>query len=362
MSRIRFVVSMLLARVLFGQASLAGPESAPENSAVRVQRTPAIPASESRKTGTFADQFDFGGNVRALANSMQPSPAVGAPPAAAHGQPAAPQDYHAPTDVTLSATAQQAVEFSASWRAQQNGAAPGPDGRVLFAFGAGLPSVVCAPLRVCLIELQPGEKLLGEPQIGDSVRWNVAPATYGKGDENTAVLVLKPQMPGLDTNLLITTDRRAYYVRLVSKAEDYVSRVAFVYNDDDGGRKWKEHFAEQKRAELVTARDSGQAQPALLLAVEHLHFDYQIKGGDENIRPRRVFDDGSKTYIQMSANVANREAPVFVVVGPDGKGEVVNYRMRDQIYIVDRLFERAQLVLGSGKKAQKVEISRAHRG
>jgi type IV secretion system protein VirB9 len=263
--------------------------------------------------------------------------------------------------VPLSTTAQQAVQFSAAWRAQQDGAAPGPDGRVLFAFGAGLPTVVCAPLRVCLIELQPGEKLVGEPQIGDSVRWNVAPAVYGKGDESTAVLVLKPQMPGLDTNLLITTDRRAYYVRLVSKADDYVSRVAFVYNDDDGGKKWKDHFAEQKRDELAAARDSSHAPPGLMVAFEKLHFDYQVKGGDENIRPQRVFDDGSKTYIQMSTNIANREAPVLLVLGPDGKGEIVNYRMKDQTYIVDRLFEHAQLVLGSGRNAQKVEISHDHR-
>ena len=81
----------------------------------------------------------------------------------------------------------------------------------------------------------------------------------------------------------------------------------------------------------MAARNSAQTQPGLLLSVEHLHFDYQIKGGDENIRPQRVFDDGSKTCIQMSANV-------------------------------DRLFEHAQLVLGSGKKAPKVEITRDHRG
>jgi type IV secretion system protein TrbG len=273
-----------------------------------------------------------------------------------------PQGYRPPADIALSSTAQQAVQFSATWRAQQNAAAPGPDGRVLLAFGAGLPTVVCAPLRVCLIELQPGEKIVGEPQIGDSVRWNVSPAMYGKGDDSTAVLVLKPQMPGLDTNLLITTDRRAYYVRLVSKAEDYVSRMAFVYNDDDGGKKWKEHFAEQKREELAAVRTSAPRETGLLIAVDHLHFDYQIKGGDENIRPRRVFDDGAKTYIQMSPNVTNREAPVLVVVGQDGKGEMVNYRMKDQTYIVDRLFERAQLVLGSGKKTQKVEINREHRG
>ena len=69
-----------------------------------------------------------------------------------------------------------------------------------------------------MIELQAGEKLVGEPHIGDSVRWNLSPALYGNGDTATSVIVLKPQAPGLDTNLLITTDRRAYYLRLLSKA------------------------------------------------------------------------------------------------------------------------------------------------
>src|ERR1035441_5228401 len=362
MPRLPLVISLLTLRALFGQSIPVDLQNPSPNSVVQLKRTPASPAATPQKTDTFVDHFDFGANVRALAQSMETPVATGAIPAATRGPSAVPEGYRPVTDVALSATAQQAVEFSASWRAQQNGAAPGPDGRVLFAFGAGLPTVVCAPLRVCLIELQPGEKLVGEPQIGDSVRWNVAPATFGKGDESTAMLVLKPQMPGLDTNLLITTDRRAYYVRLVSKANDYVSRVAFVYNDDDGGKKWKDHFAEQKREERAAARSSVQPQPAVLFSVERLHFDYQIKGGDENIRPQRVFDDGSKTYIQMSPNVANREAPVLMVVGADGKGEVVNYRVKDQMYIVDRLFEHAQLVLGSGKKAQKVEINRDHRG
>jgi len=72
----------------------------------------------------------------------------------------------------------------------------------------------------------------------------------------------------------------------------------------------------------------------------------------------RVFDDGAKTYIQMPAGVQNRQAPAFVILGQDGKGELVNYRVKDQLYVVDRLFDHAQLILGSGKKAQKVEISR----
>jgi type IV secretion system protein VirB9 len=89
-----------------------------------------------------------------------------------------------------------------------------------------------------------------------------------------------------------------------------------------------------------------------------MNFAYAIKGGDEHIRPLRVFDDGAKTYIQMPAEIQHRDAPALVVLGADGKGEMTNYRVRAQTYIVDRLFDRANLVLGVGKKAQKVEITR----
>jgi type IV secretion system protein VirB9 len=49
---------------------------------------------------------------------------------------------------------------------------------------------------------------------------------------------------------------------------------------------------------------------------------------------------------------------VLVVLGRDGKQEMVNYRLKGDMYIVDRLFERAELILGTGKKAEKVEIER----
>ena len=53
---------------------------------------------------------------------------------------------------------------------EQNNPVPGPDGRVVYTFGVGQPTLVATPLRVSSIELQAGEKILGEPQIGDSVR------------------------------------------------------------------------------------------------------------------------------------------------------------------------------------------------
>src|SRR5215475_8197750 len=54
-----------------------------------------------------------------------------------------------------------------------------------------------------------------------------------------------------------------------------------------------------------------------------------------------------KTYVQMNPSVKNREAPALVVIGSDGKQEMVNYRVKNDIYIVDRLFDRAALILGT---------------
>jgi len=230
--------------------------------------------------------------------------------------------------------------------------APGKDGRVLYTYGAGLPTLVCAPLRVCVVELEAGEKLVGEPQIGDSVRWIISPATSGSGDLTTSMIVVKPKQAGLDTNLLVTTDRRAYYVRLISKPEDYLARIAFAYPENES-RKWKARLAEDQRRR----EESEAVKVAPVESLENLYFDYRIQGGDENMRPIRVVDDGKKTFIQMTPNAAHREAPALVVVGSDG-AEMVNYRVKGDMYIVDRLFERGALILGVGKRARRAEIIR----
>jgi P-type conjugative transfer protein TrbG len=335
---------------------------------VQAKREPA-PAGQTSASPVVPptlQQNDFGAQLNTLQNSggftfpSSLNPELSVPSKEGSGRSidpeAVPNDYRPRVDVPLNSTAQEAVRVSEKWLAETNSPAAGRDGRVLYSFGAGLPTVVCAPLRVCMIELQAGEKMVGESQIGDSVRWNISPALYGTGDQATAVIVLKPQMPGLDTNLLVTTDRRAYYLRLISKAEDYVARIAFAYQDDDNNRRWKEQMAEQKAAEK-REKSAPEVMPAVI-AVEKMNFAYTIKGGDEHIRPLRVFDDGARTYIQMPADMQHRDAPVLVVLGTDGKGEMTNYRVRDRMYIVDRLFDRANLVLGAGRKAQKVEISR----
>lgn len=116
--------------------------------------------------------------------------------------------------------------------------------------------------------------------------------------------------------------------------------------------------ARRKRRKAEAAQAA--APVATGLAIEQLHFNYTISGDRPAWRPLRVFDDGSKTYVEFPASLANGEAPPLFLVGADGKAELVNYRLRDRFYIVDRIFDAAELRLGL-KKQQIVRIDRVSR-
>jgi type IV secretion system protein TrbG len=306
------------------------------------------------------DKYPFTDLINTLNDDPTVSPirtstSKGAATSGSQSELAVPKDYQPGKDVPLTGAAKDAVQVSQTWMLAAHTPVEGKDGRVLYTYGAGLPTVVCAPLRVCVLELQPGERLVGEPHIGDSVRWIISPASAGKDEFAVPMIVIKPQAPGLDTDLLVTTDRRAYYIRLISKPEDYLARVAFAYPDDEDA-KWRAYLAreqEQRRREEFEA-----SQIAPVESMENLYFNYTIQGGDINMRPVRVVDDGKKTYIQMPPEVAYRELPTLAVLEPDGKAELVNYRVKADMYIVDRIFDRGALILGVGKKAQRAEIIR----
>ncbi|NDC60109.1 MAG: P-type conjugative transfer protein TrbG, partial [Alphaproteobacteria bacterium] len=61
--------------------------------------------------------------------------------------------------------------------------------------------------------------------------------------------------------------------------------------------------------------------------------------------PVRVFDDGLKTWIEFPADIAASDMPPLFVRTGEG-AELVNYRVQRNRYIVDRVFDVAELRLG----------------
>ncbi|MDL2264642.1 TrbG/VirB9 family P-type conjugative transfer protein, partial [Synergistaceae bacterium OttesenSCG-928-I11] len=93
---------------------------------------------------------------------------------------------------------------------------------------------------------------------------------------------------------------------------------------------------------------------------EELHLSYEIRGKDTlRWKPVRVWDDGVKTYIQFPKGSTGKsvEAPVFVVF--EHKKEVlVNYRTKNDMYVVDRVFDKGALIVGTGSHQDRVVITR----
>ena len=274
-----------------------------------------------------------------------------------------------PPHAELNNAAVSAVAVAQQWETGVGTPTPGPDGRVLYVFGQGMPVMVCAPLRVCAVELQAGEHLQSQPQIGDSRRWEITPVMSGSGLDQTPLLVVKPIEPGLETDLIIPTDRRTYVVRLVSDPTRFVSRLAFQYPVDDRA-KWvtfqaqqdaatrdAEAVAEQQRAQEQAKDRQVGAVPMAENALDNLYFDYKLSG-DPAYRPERVLDDGQHTYLIFPSDGRFRELPTLLML-VKGKTELVNFRVDGTRYIVDRLFDKAILVVGVGKKQTRVTITRA---
>jgi hypothetical protein len=104
-----------------------------------------VPPPES--VPPLLQRYDFGGQLRTL-EDPDSLPADVKPELATPGLPsgAVPKDYRPKADIPLTATALEAVRVSESWQGEKNAPSPGPDGRVMYSYGAGLPTVVCAPL------------------------------------------------------------------------------------------------------------------------------------------------------------------------------------------------------------------------
>jgi len=303
---------------------------------------------KNRNAGLFA--------VLALLPVMVQAQTVPAVAADAQGQPLPPVRLVSPNRVYLDGKEAAGVALANQWKAHPDRPVRGADGSVVYLYGATLPTLVCTPLQVCAIRLQAGE-VVNDVHAGDTARWRITPATSGAGDEATTLVIVKPTDAGLTTNLFITTNRRAYSIKLASTQRDWIPVLSFHYPDEVNAA-WNAYRQQHAQQVAATTLPSGQN-------LANLDFGFQVRGDHPKWTPQRVYSDGVKTYIQFpSASFAGSEAPALVALGRDGglfsspTKELVNYRVIGDRYVVDQVIDRAALITGVGRSQVEVVIER----
>ncbi|RTL95954.1 P-type conjugative transfer protein TrbG [Nitratireductor sp. ac15] len=218
-----------------------------------------------------------------------------------------------------------------------------------FTQGA-LYQVYTAIGQITDIALQPGEQLVGAGPVaaGDTVRWIIGDTESGTGTAKQVHILVKPTRPELMTNLVINTNLRTYYMELRSTSSTYMASVSWQYPQDQL---------------IALRRQNAQAEAAQPVStgidLSRVNFRYEVTGDRAPWRPLRAFDDGRQVFIEFPRGIGQGEMPPLFVVGPEGAtSELVNYRVRGNYMIVDRLFAAAELRFGSDRNQKRVRISR----
>lgn len=179
------------------------------------------------------------------------------------------------------------------------------------------------PGFISTILLEPGETI-NAIAAGDTSRWMVTETNgESEGDGRTIVLV-KPQTIGLRTNIVLITDRRTYTIEASSSAGAvYSAQIAWSY-----------------------PAAAGEASATIARPMNESYRVRTVRGLRPAWSPTRVYDDGRRTWLEFPESVSSADMPPLFVITPEG-AELVNYRVQGRRYMVDRIFDVAELRFGT---------------
>ncbi|MBU3850275.1 MAG: TrbG/VirB9 family P-type conjugative transfer protein [Spirochaetia bacterium] len=197
--------------------------------------------------------------------------------------------------------------------------------------------VITQTYHSTLILFEPGEVILETPYVSEPDVWRFSRGIGLKNGVPQHHLLVKPDYSNLNSTLVVVTDRRVYQMELVSTKTTYMPTVQWLYPQTIAdGETWKQYQEEKLFTEEGNVRR------------DQVSFDYKMRHSVFKIPtwlPTQVYDDGQRTYIILNDKSLLTEYPAVF----NEKNEIINYRVKDNIIIIDNLIEKVTLNL-DGKK------------
>jgi type IV secretion system protein TrbG len=212
---------------------------------------------------------------------------------------------------------------------------PGDNRLVQFMYSANETyTILTRPFSSTHIEMGPDE-VLELVALGDTVKWLVA-----KTPKN---LFIKPTTADIFTSATLITNKRSYQITLRSSPENgkWMQRVSWHYPESEMLLR-VEQEARVKTESTQKAADAA-VTPVTGLAPESMSFDYAIEG-TAAFRPVTVFDDGKFVYLRFPPS--SQELPALFTTDADGSLNLVNYVVKGDLVVMQRLAFRLLLKLG----------------
>ena len=171
------------------------------------------------------------------------------------------------------------------------------------------------------------------------------------GKDGSSLVYIKPLFEDLDTNIVITTDKRVYYFDVKTSKTMFNPMIRFNYPMEREIVAYANESAVARINNPITVADieakKYETTPYIPTTVIK-DVNYEIRDNND-IAPDLVYNDGLKTYVRLKKGI--QEMPILEVLGEDGKPEKVNQRIEEKdgykFFIVDKLFDKGQTKLGN---------------
>lgn len=169
------------------------------------------------------------------------------------------------------------------------------------------------------------------------------------GKDGTSLVYIKPLFEDLDTNIVITTDKRVYFFYVKTSKTFFNSMVRFQYPYEREIVAYANEIALNKLNNPAPAEvKKNETLPNIsMIGNEKIDLKYNIKSNNA-IAPDLVYNNGLKTYVRLKKGI--QEMPILEVIGADGKVETVNMRVDERdgykFFIIDKIVNKGQLKLG----------------
>jgi type IV secretion system protein VirB9 len=179
------------------------------------------------------------------------------------------------------------------------------------------------------------------------LRWELTGDVWRTVDGLSVQLVMiKPLEPGLTTNMILVTNQRIYQFVLTSTRDSYMPMVKFRYP-----------LAHNRFITAETLRQEAEQNGREEEEGYFLSYNYKIVSGwfltgwfKPEWQPIEAWDDGHKTYVRLPRGVLQREYPVIF----EKSNFIVNYRVNENIIIMDKLIKNVTLRL-DGKRVRIIK-------
>ena len=230
--------------------------------------------------------------------------------------------------------------------------------------------ILTKPKAITHLRFAPDEKFLSV-FAGDTSQWEITPTKSG------ANIFIKPKFEGVETSMTVVTSKRNYQfvLRSTGDGKKWYQRVSWLYSssivlEEDAQLEVRTPSMPVSGPMAMPLPDpslanSGirpiQAAPTLPgfapnqgapagvaegVRPEKLRFTYKIDG-EAAFKPTQVFDDGKFTYFKLPQDL--QDMPALFALLEDEEYALVNYVIKGDYMVAQRLIESAVLVLGKTK-------------